>query len=368
MEGKAGMILVDAHQDLAWNMLTFDRDYTLSAAEIRRREQGSGIWALNGDTLLGWPEYQSGKVAMVFATLFAAPERRQLGPWDRLCYSTADEARKLYLEQLDVYHRLCDDHPDKFNLVLTRGDLDDLLSHWERPDKEEHPVGLVILMEGAEGVREPGELEDWWNRGVRALGPAWAGNRFSGGTREPGPLTPEGYALLDAMATWGFILDISHMDEKATLQALDVYPQAVVATHANAARLLRGVESNRFLSDRVIYGLRERDGIIGVVPFNRFLKVGWEPQDGRQAVTLPDLVAHIDAICQMAGDANHAGIGSDFDGGFGLQSTPAELDTIADLHKVVPILAEKGYTDEDIAAILGQNWVSLLRRTLPETA
>jgi membrane dipeptidase len=60
------------------------------------------------------------------------------------------------------------------------------------------------------------------------------------------------------------------------------------------------------------------------------------------------------------------GIGTDFDGGFGVQSVPPELDTIADLHKLAPMLAEKGYSQADIAAIFGQNWLELLKRILPE--
>jgi membrane dipeptidase len=367
-EQKPAFLIVDAHQDLAWNIRTFGRDYTRPAAETRRMERGGEIPLNNGDTLLGWPDYQRGRVALVFATLFAAPVRRQLGEWDTQVYKNITQAHSLYQAQLDVYHRLTDDHPDKFRLVQTLGDLHAVLENWKKTGVEEHPVGLVILMEGAEGVREPGELEEWWARGVRLIGPAWAGTRFCGGTREPGPLTEEGYALLEAMASFGFTLDLSHMDEQAAFQALDAYPRAVVATHANAAALLKGVEGNRFLSDRLIQGLLERDGIIGVVPFNRFLVWGWRPQDGRQAVSLRHVVAQIDHICQLAGDARHVGLGSDFDGGFGLQSVPGEVDTVADLQKISLLLAEKGYTEEDIAAVLGGNWISMLLRTLPETA
>jgi len=59
------------------------------------------------------------------------------------------------------------------------------------------------------------------------------------------------------------------------------------------------------------------------------------------------------------------GIGSDFDGGFGLQSTPKEIDTIADLQKLVPLLLSRGYSEEDSAAVLGGNWVKMLHRSLP---
>ena len=361
------MLIVDAHEDLAWNMLTFGRDYTLSAAEIRLREQGSLAPEHNGDTLLGWPEYQRGRVGLVFSTMFVAPARRSLGDWDTQVYRTFDEANARYRGQLEAYHRLVDQHADLFRLVQTQADLRSVLDHWKQPDIEEHPVGLVILMEGAEGVREPAELEYWWQAGVRLIGPAWIGTRYCGGTREPGPLTSDGYALLEGMAQQGFVLDISHMDEQAVLQALDYYPKAVVASHANAVALLKGIDTNRHLSDQVIHQLVARDGVIGVLPINPFLKVGWRTGDPRDQVTLQHVVAQIDYICQLAGDARHVGLGSDFDGGYGVQSVPEGIDTIADLQKLNISLAEKGYTDEHLAAIFGENWISLLRRTLPDS-
>jgi membrane dipeptidase len=79
------------------------------------------------------------------------------------------------------------------------------------------------------------------------------------------------------------------------------------------------------------------------------------------------VVDHIDYICQLAGDAKHVGIGTDFDGGFGLQSVPAEINTIADLQKLVPLLKKRGYTENDITAIMGENWLSLLKETLPKS-
>ncbi|HZD55760.1 MAG TPA: membrane dipeptidase [Anaerolineales bacterium] len=362
------MLLVDAHEDLAWNVLTFERDYTLAAAETRRREQGSEATLHNGDTLLGWPDYQRGEVASIFATLFAAPARRRLGEWDTQFYTNPESAYRVYSRQLDVYHRLVDDHADKFRLIFSLQDFLNVIDPWERAPDKEHPVGLVVLMEGAEGVRAPGELEEWRERGVRLIGPAWAGTRYCGGTNEPGPLTPEGYALLEGMADLGFSLDLSHMDEQAALQALDYYSGSIIASHANAAALLKGEVSNRFLSDRLIRGLIERDGVIGIVPYIHFLDREWTSKDGRQAVTLGHVMAQIDYICQIAGDARHVGIGTDFDGGFGLQYAPAGVDTIADLQKLVPLLEEKGYAEEDVAAILGENWFSLLRRTLPESS
>ena len=359
------MLIVDAHQDLAWNMLTFGRDYTRSSEETRSIELGGLAPMHNGDSLLGWPDYQKGRVAVIFATLFAAPIRRKEGQWDTETYTDFEEAHRLYSKQMDAYHRLVDEHPDKFRLVQTLQDVEEIIGDWDGSSSDDHPVGLVVLMEGAEGVRQPPELEDWWGRGVRIIGPAWAGTRFCGGTGEPGPLTPEGFALLEGMNEFGFTLDLTHMDEQAVLQALDVFPGSMVATHCNPLALLKDSGSNRFLSDRVLRGLIERDGIVGIPPYNKFLRWEWDSSDGREAISLDLVVDHIDYICQIAGDARHVGIGTDFDGGFGLQSVPAEIDTIADLQKLVPLLAERGYTENNITAIMGANWLHLLRSTLP---
>jgi len=359
-------LLVDAHQDLAWNMLTFGRDYSLPVEQTRQIEQGSLAQQVNGDTLLGWPDYQLGKVAVIFSTLFAAPARHKLGEWDHQCYTSYEEAHKVYSRQLDAYKRLIDKHPTMFRMIEKRTDLKSILAHWQRDDTREHPVGLVILMEGAEGVREPAELEEWYQRGVRIIGPAWAGTRFCGGTGESGPLTKEGYALLDHMAEFHFTLDLSHMDEKAALQALDAYPGPIIASHANALALLKGSKGNRHLTDQVIEGLLERGGIIGIVPTNGFLNPNWKDTGGRESITLDYVVSQIDYICQKAGNAQHIGIGSDFDGGFGLQSVPAEINTIADLLKLIPLLSQKGYPETDITAILGGNWLAHLQDTLPE--
>jgi len=371
------MLIVDAHQDLAWNMLTLGRDYSLSVAQTRSAEVGSQAPVYNDDTLLGWPDYQRGQVALVFATLFAAPMRFCGGEWDTQCYADANQAFRIYRTQLDAYERMAEDPVERFRLISSRSDLQNLLTEWGQgtdpgsdkgKGKDTHPVGLVILMEGAEAIRDPDELVKWWESGVRLIGPAWSGNRFSGGMCEPGPLTSEGHILLERMEDLGFGLDLSHMDEQAALQALDIYPGHIVATHSNALALLRGSDSNRHLSDRLIEGILERDGVIGVVPFNAFLKHGWKRGDRREEVQIHHVISQIDYICQLAGDALHAGIGSDFDGGFGLQSVPMGIDNIADLQNLAPLLAEKGYSKTDISAILGENWITRLEGILPSTS
>ena len=361
-------IIVDSHQDLAWNMLCFGRDYTRSVQETRALEVGSIAVEKNGDTLLGYPEYQSGNVAVIFATLFAAPARHREGEWEHIFYPDGDykTARRIYLQELDIYRRLVDDHPGKFRLLGSRAELDRHLEEWRSPS-EGHPVGLILLMEGGDAIREPAELPEWWELGLRFIGPAWAGTRYCGGTKEPGPLTEEGRKLLKAMADFPFILDLSHMDEPAALEALDIYEGPVAVTHGECAALTSNHPTNRLFSDRVLRGLIERNAVIGLVPYNAFLKSGWLLANGsrREEVSLSSFADHIDHVCQLAGSVRHAGIGSDFDGGFGLQSVPQELDTIADLHKIAGFLQPRGYSDSDLQAILGGNWLRHLQENLP---
>lgn len=361
-------LLVDAHADIAYNMLKYGRDYTRPVSETRVLEAGGHTVHENGDTLISWHEYQRGNIAVIFATLFAAPIRFRTYEGEKQIYKTFDEAHSLYSAQLDVYHRMQDSTPDKFRILASKRDLDLHLSQWNESTPEAaKPLGMVILMEGAEAIRDLAELEMWHNRGVRLIGPAWVGTRYCGGWKEPGPLTEDGRKLLSAMADFQFTLDLSHMDERAAVEALDRYEGPIVATHANCAALMPNSNTNRHLSDRIIEGIIERDGVVGVVPFNTYLKVGWSRDKGhrREEVPLDVLASHIDHICQIAGDSLHAGIGSDFDGGFGLQSVPPEIDTVADLQKLVSLLQARGYTETDTTNILGNNWLTRLKRDLP---
>jgi membrane dipeptidase len=160
------------------------------------------------------------------------------------------------------------------------------------------------------------------------------------------------------MADLGMMLDVSHLAEESFFEAVGRFEGQVVATHANPRALVPGP---RHLSDEMIRRVAERDGVVGVVPANAFLRPDWKTTPA----TLSDVVAAIDHVCQVVGDASHVGLGSDFDGGFGAEHTPAELDTVTDLRRIGPALGDSGYDEVHIGAILGDNWLRILRRTLP---
>ena len=355
------MFIVDAHLDIAYNALKYGRDPLKPVADIRSRDLPDNK---RGTATVAFPEMRKAGVGLVWGTIFVSPAKTavKLGGDTRLTYTNAAEAHKLGMSQLDYYRRLCDDERNGLRLVGSLSDLEIVL---ESQTEERPLIGILPLMEGADPIREPEEVEMWAEKGLRAVGLAWDDTRYAAGAWRSAQhgLTPKGITLLEIMAEFGLILDLTHMNEKATLEALDRYTGPVVATHCNARALVPG---ERQLSDVQIHRIGERNGVIGVVLYNRFLRAGQIKGEPKELVTLDQVIAHIDYICQLLGDASHVGIGSDFDGGFGAEDIPAELDHIGDL----PLLAEKlrsyGYAKTDVVNIMGGNWINLLRRAWSE--
>jgi membrane dipeptidase len=115
----------------------------------------------------------------------------------------------------------------------------------------------------------------------------------------------------------------------------------------------------------MIRRLADRGGVMGIVLYNRFLSNTWKKGDRKSDVTLDTVADAIDYVCQMTGSAAHVGIGSDFDGGFGSESIPAEIDTVADLLKIADVLRGRGYSEADIEAVMSGNMLAKLRQALP---
>lgn len=355
------MIIVDAHQDIAYNALTFGRDYTRSARLTRRLERDTDTPSRAGRAVLGLPDALLGRVGLAYATLFVAPEAAKMGPWDTLTYRTEREAYAQALRQLDYYQRLADTTP-RVRLVRTQAELDAVLATWaDGVAFQEHAQGLVLLMEGADPIIEPQQFEEWYERGVRVVGLAWTATRYSGGTRAPGPLTKLGRELLEVLASFNVVLDLSHASEEAFLEMLERYDgAAIIASHSNPRKFCN---TDRHLSDSMIRRLAERDGVVGVVLYNGFLANGWRRGDRRLPFTV--VLDVIDHICQVTGSAAHVGLGTDFDGGFGADDLPEGLDTVSDLWNLGPALQARGFSAADVEAVLGGNMLRKLRQALP---
>jgi membrane dipeptidase len=365
-------LLIDAHQDIAYNALEWQRDIRHSAFQTREREArehpdycnpdaAGGIW------MSGLPELRQAGCGIIFSTLFAYPRQaahKEVGKQysQTQTYRISTEAARVADSQLAYYQELRE--AQEVSFVKSKSDLSAfLIDWWQAADTgRQRPVGLVLLMEGADPIGRPSDAEYWYARGVRCIGPAWnTGSRYAGGNVTGGPLTRVGRGLLAEMDRLGIALDTSHFSEESFWQALDTFQGHLLASHSNCRAI---VPRQRELSDEMIRALAKREGVIGMSPFNGFLVPGWSQT--RTSLKLERLVAHIDHVCQLLGDAHHVGIGTDIDGGFGRDETPEELDTIADLPRLGGALKLAGYSSEDVGNILGGNWLGWLKRSLPQ--
>ncbi len=358
-------MMIDGHEDLAYNYVTFGRNYLQSALETREKEKFTVIPERGGGCMLGYPEWQKANIAFIFTTLFAMPKRYQGGEWEKVTYRTALESRKVYQLQLDFYSRLIDENPDKFCFIQTLNQFSSLWNSRGNEDTASHLIGMILLMEGAEGLQDAKEIFDWYEKGLRIAGPVWAGTKFCGGMHEPGRFSKEGKLLLQIMADLNMGLDISHMTEESALEAIDFYPGAVLASHTTSRTLMHGKHGERLLSDLCIRKMAERSGVIGVMPYNYFLDPEWTKTSRRDKVTLNHLVDHIDFICQLTGSAENVAIGTDFDGTIGFPEVPEELNSIADMPKLASALKLRGYQEKEIEQIFGLNWKRIIERILP---
>jgi membrane dipeptidase len=274
-------------------------------------------------------------------------------------YNTLEEAENQALTQIALYESW--EKQGRIRLLKSVRDLDDHLHMWLRDRKP----GLVLLMEGADPIVHVSDLPRWWQCGLRMIGLTYGDTQYGRGvaggstTFKKGGLTPEGFALLGQMAELGFIWDISHLAEEGVWQGLDLQFPRLCASHANARAF---IPTDRQLSDEVIRAIGDRDGVIGLVLYNRFLDPGWKKDKSIQVTLKHHVAQHARHIADLAGWSS-VGIGSDLDGGFGLEESPVEIETIADLYKIGSVVPADARV-----AVLSTNWLNFLRASLPQTA
>src|SRR5436305_1687728 len=169
------MLIIDGHEDIAYNALAWGRDIRLSAYAIREREtQGSTGHPVNpgGIAMSGLPELRRGGIGIVFGVIFTYPLHNATtkGAGNSQTYSTAEEAYKIGQEQFAYYRELA--REPGISLVLNQSDLKKVLNAWEQAaeDDKERPLGIIPLMEGADAIRTPDEVAQWFGAGLRIVG------------------------------------------------------------------------------------------------------------------------------------------------------------------------------------------------------
>lgn len=343
--------VVDSHEDIATSALMLKRDFLLEISKLRATDKNI---EKEGTPTVCLPELVRGNVRVVFATIWVAPGWYEDSGYS-ISYTTPEEAHAQGLDQLNYYRKL--EREGHIRIIESKNQLEEHLN------SESPRVGFVLLMEGADPIRTPKETGEWFKAGVRIVGPAWRKTRYAGGTFTPGPLSPEGRELMGELESVGLILDTSHMAEQSFFEALDLFHGRVITSHSNCRVF---TPTDRQLSDEMIRAVVTRDGVIGTVLYDKFLDPTWEEKGKqRSQVTLATAIKHMTHVYEVAGDRRHIGIGSDFDGGFGLESIPAELNTVADLIKFGPALQQNGFSEIEARGVLGENWIHLLKESLP---
>lgn len=354
------MLVFDAHLDLAWNALDWNRDLLQSVKEIRRREQAADDidFKARGRGTVTFPELRKGKVGIFIATLLARLFRPNLMPAIQR-YASMDAAHAAAMGQLAYYRTL--ERAGHLNWIKDAAGIDRHVASWQTGEAPE-PLGFILSMEGADPILSPDQVHEWYAAGLRIVGPAHYGvSPYAHGTGTEGGLFPPGKPLLREMEKAGMILDVTHLSDQCFDEALDAFGGPVLASHHNCRAL---VPDQRQLTDAQIKRLVSRGAVIGAALDAWMLGPGWirgQTQPKEANVSLETYVDHIDRVCQLAGNAHHAAIGTDLDGGFGTEQTPYDLDTIADLQRVPALLRKRGYPEADVKNIMHGNWVRFFR-------
>ncbi len=351
------MLLFDAHLDLAMNAMEWNRDLRWSVSAIRNSEKGMTDTPDRGNNTVSFEAMRKGKVGLCMATQIArySKPNNPLPGWN-----SPQQAWAQTQAQLAWYKAM--EQEGHLTQITDNSTLDAHLARWEESQLA-HPIGYILTLEGADSMVDLGYLEKSYRQGLRAIGPAHYGpGTYAYGTHSIGGIGTKGKALLKEMERFNLILDVTHLCDQSFWETLDNYHGPIWASHNNCRAL---VNDTRQFSDEQLKALIQRKAVIGLALDAWMMVPGWQrgislPE--KMDVGLKNMVNHLDHICQLAGNTDHVGIGSDLDGGFGTEQCPADVDTIADLQKIPELLAQRGYGTMDIVKVMHKNFLDFLHR------
>ncbi len=216
-----------------------------------------------------------------------------------------------------------------------------------RQAKADGKLAAILVIENSEGVERSLNILRMLHRiGIRSIGLTHNPNTWAAAgnaeERSGGGLTQFGVQLVKEMNRLGMLVDVSHISERGFWDVLEVTERPVIASHSNSKAVC---DHPRNLSDAQIKRMAENRGVIGITFVPSFI----DPN----TPTLSRLLEHIDHIVNLVG-VDHVGIGSDFDGGGDLLVDATAFPTITEG------LLERGYSEEAIRQILGENHLRLL--------
>jgi membrane dipeptidase len=355
--------LIDGHNDLAIALRVRVGGIGVSSVDLREPVEG-----LDTDI----PRLRAGRVGGQFWSVWVPADLPE------------EKALPMALEQLDIAEGFARRYPDVFSPATTANEV-------EAAFASGRIASLMGLEGGAMIASSLPILRTFFARGIRYMTLThWKTTRWAdAATDDPGHggLTAFGREVVREMNRLGMLVDLSHVAPSTMGAALDVAEAPVLFSHSGAFTvnahprnvpddILERVRSNggvvmavflsNFVSDEVRRHMQpgqdaveayEREHPDASREEIRELRHRWISENPPPSATVAEVADHIDHIVEVAG-LEHAGIGSDFDGG---DLLPSGLEDVSMFPNLIAELLRRGYSDEDVRAIAGRNVLRVLR-------
>ncbi len=334
----------DAHLDLAY-LAECGRDMHVDPADCRGKLQPAAL------TLTSM---RDGGVRACLGTIFTEATKSGGGQQEEsgayaYALGEASAAWMCGMRQLKLYHAWRD--AGLIRLIGRRGEQEPIVA-----GDETDPIALGILMECADPIETPEQLDEWVEGGVIMIGLAWwHGSRYTGGNGTPGVgLTDIGRELVNRMDDLGVVHDLSHLSQRATDELLEQTDKVVVASHSNCRALLD--DNERHLTDATIAEIGRRGGLVGLNLVRNFIRTGLDKHDPNDRPTVAEAIDHVEHVCQIMGHRRGVGLGSDLDGGITANDLPAGIDRPTDFAKLAKELSVRGWSGDEVEGFAWGNW------------
>ena len=370
----AGLVSAD-DQDLLEQARAITHKYLLADTHIDVPYRIHGAWVdVTGpapDGQFDYPRAVQGGLNLPFISIYTPAELEATGGGFQLAN-----------ELIDTVEAIIGRAPDRFMMVSSTADAQRAM--------EQGKIGLALGMENGSPIE--GKLENLRHfaaRGIRYITLAHSlSNHLSDSSfdtaRPNGGLSEFGREVVREMNRLGVMVDVSHLSDEAFYDVLEVTQAPVIASHSSARHFIPGFERN--MNDDMIRALAANGGVIQInfgssfitpeaneylvriraerqayLDANGFAAGGPEEEawvaefraeNEVPFASLSQVTDHFDHIIELVG-ADHVGIGSDFDG-VG-DSLPIGLKDVSDYPSLVAEFLRRGYSEEDIAKILGGN-------------
>jgi membrane dipeptidase len=296
-----------------------------------------------------------------------------------------NEAFKHANDQIDALEKVIKKNKDKIAIAISVDQIYRL--------QKQGKIAAIIGIEGGNMIEESiPNLVKLHKRGAKYLTLTWNYNlswataasvEDSKVPSEQVGLSEKGKEIIRKMNELGMMADLSHASKKTFYDVLEVSTKPVLVSHSNAAAL---TPHSRNLDDLQLVALKKNKGVVGVNFYSGFLDTAFEsrvhqiydnhfgkPTENMSAsrkyhklskelkfqadVKLDLLLDHIDYLVSKVG-IDHVAIGSDYDG---IESTPQYLEDVSKLPILTKALLERGYKKEDIAKIMGLNFLRIMQ-------